>query len=118
MVDELSNFAVEVWYNDVADLVIVVDEKLSDEELGVAALGKLGIGSLELCGNLFPLLRSRIFDCGLDGSDRVVLENEVADAASDDAVQFRNQLLSLLLGNMGLEAQSFPDLLCPLDFIG
>lgn len=117
MVDELSDFAVEIGDNDVADFIVVVDQKLSDKEFSITSLSKLRIGALQLESNLFPLLWGGIFDSSLNCSNCVMLQDEVSDAACDDAIQFGHKLLSLVFWNMGLEAQSFPNLLGPLNFI-
>lgn len=118
MVDELANPAVKLGNDDVADLVVVLNQELSDQELGISALGKLDVGSLEFSRNLSPLLGCRVLYGGLDGSDGVVLEDKVLDTSGDDGEELVNQGLSFLLWDMRLSSESLPEFLCALEFVG
>jgi len=51
-------------------------------------------------------------------ADRVVLEDVVFDIAADDVEEFGDQLVAFFLGNVGLQAQTLPELLGALDRVG
>jgi len=47
-----------------------------------------------------------------------VLQDEVFYPARDNLEEFVDELLSLLLGDVGLPSQPFPQLLRPREFVG
>ena len=118
VVDELANFAVKFGDDKVADLLVVLHQKLADQELGVPALGELGIGSLKLLRDLLALSRGGVLDGGLDGTDSIVLQDKILDAASDDGEQLLNERCALLLGHMRLATELLPQLLGTVHLIG
>ncbi|KAI6770557.1 hypothetical protein HG530_005186 [Fusarium avenaceum] len=107
----------ELGNDNISDLFVVLDQKLSNQELGVSTLGKLGIGALQFACNLLPLFGCSVLDGGLNSSHGIVLEDEILDATGDDGEQLIDQCLSLLLGNVGLSSKSLPQLLCALEFV-
>jgi hypothetical protein len=92
--------------------------KLGDQELGVLALGQCPELALELARNHAPLLHGRVLDRRLDDAHRVVLEDKVLDSAGDDLKQLRDELLPLLLLDVGLQPELLPQFLRALDNIG
>jgi hypothetical protein len=117
MVDEFANLAVEFGNNNVSNLLIVVNQKLANQELGVSALGELRIGALQLLGNLFSLFSGRVFDRSLHCPDCVVLQDKILDPARDDAVKLIDELLSFVFGHLGLDSQPFPNLLRAVNLV-
>lgn len=92
--------------------------QLSNQELGVSALRQFLVGALQLVRDQLALLEVTVLESGLDDSDGVVLEDEIANAVGDDLEQFLDQLLSLLQGDVGLATQLLPKLLGPGDGVG
>jgi hypothetical protein len=103
--------AVELGDNQIAGLGITVHNQLSNEELGVAALRQLLVATLQLLRNHLALLEVAVLKGSLDNTDRVVLEDEILNAAGDDAEQFLDEFLALLERDVRLAAQLLPQLL-------
>lgn len=118
MADETSDMAVELWNNQIAGLVVSVDNQLSNQELSVSTLRQLLVSTLQLMRDQFALLEVSVLESSLNNAHRVVLEHEITDAVSDDLKQFLDELLSLFQRHMGLAAQLLPQLLGAGDGIG
>lgn len=118
MANKTSDIAVELWNNQIAGLLVSVHNQLSNQELGVSALRQFLVGALQLVRDQLALLEVTVLESGLDDSDGVVLEDEIANAVGDDLEQFLDQLLSLLQGDVGLATQLLPKLLGPGDGVG
>jgi hypothetical protein len=44
----------------------------------------------------------------LNDANGIVFENKILDSAGDDLEEFSNELLTLVLGDMGFTAQALP----------
>lgn len=106
---------VELGNNHIPNVIVTMHKKFTDKELGVATLSEVPISALEFHGDLFPLFGSGVFQSRLNDANRVVLENEISDTTGDNLEEFRDELLPLVFGHMGLAAQSFPELFGPSD---
>lgn len=118
MADETSDMAVELWDDQIAGLVVSVDNQLSNQELSISTLRQLLVSALQLVRDQFALLKVSVLESSLNDSHRVVLEHEIPNAGSDDLKQLLDELLSLLQRHMGLAAQLLPQFLGAGDGIG
>lgn len=118
MPNQPLDVAVKFWNDQVPDLFVTVHDQLAHQELPVAALRQLVVASLQLQGDLLPLLDICVFQSGLNDSDGVMLEHKVLDAASDDLEQFLDEFLPLFERDVRLAAQLLPELLRASDRVG
>lgn len=118
MADETSDMAVELWDDQIAGLIVSVDNQLSNQELGVTTLRQLLVSALQLVCDQLALLEVSVLESSLNNSHRVVLEDEVTNAVSDNFKQLLDKLLPLLQRHVGLAAQLLPQLLRAGDGIG
>lgn len=128
MVDQTLNIAGELGDDKLPDLSISIargqwetmdfargnspfNEELANQELGISALCKGLVLALQFFRNHLALFHVRVLQCTLDDANGIVLEHKVPDSARDDLEQLLDQLVPLILRDMGFPSQALPYLL-------